>query len=61
MGTCRTLGFYFLLQGLFVLVELGLHVARWPRPLAHLWVVVIMLGTSPIFVGPLLWAITGHP
>ena len=55
------MGFYFLLQGLFVLVELGLHVARWPRPLAHLWVVVIMLGTSPIFVGPLLWAITGHP
>jgi len=45
---------YFLLQGLLVLAELGLHVDRWPRAAAHVWVVAVMLLTAPLFIEPFL-------
>jgi hypothetical protein len=52
-------GLYFLVQGGVVVIERAIHVARWSTPLAHAWVALVMLGTSPLFVGPLLRVVTG--
>jgi hypothetical protein len=47
-------GAYFLVQGALVGLEIKLGVARWSRPLAHAWVVLVMLATSPLFVEPIV-------
>ena len=45
---------FFLIQGIFVLCELPMGVARWRPVLAHTWAVVAILGCSPLFIEPLL-------
>jgi hypothetical protein len=45
---------FFLIQGMFVLCELRMGVARWQPALAHAWTVVAVLGCSPLFIEPLL-------
>ncbi len=45
---------YFVVQGLAVAAESRLGVARWPRAWRRTWTVVIMVGTSPLFVEPCL-------
>jgi hypothetical protein len=45
---------YFVVQGLVVVAEARLGIARWPRALRHVWTIVIMLATSPLFVVPCL-------
>jgi hypothetical protein len=49
-----SMGGFFLLQGLFMLVERRLAVARWKRPWQHTWTVACVLGTSPLFTEPML-------
>ena len=49
---------FFFSQGLIILVERRLEVARWPRPLAHAWTVSMLLGTSPLFAEPMLRVIS---
>jgi hypothetical protein len=53
-------GSYFLVQGTFVLFELTMGVARWPTPLARVWVVAVMVGTSPMIVEPMLRTLEGR-
>jgi hypothetical protein len=45
---------FFVLQGIVVLFESRLSLARWPIPLQHAWAVVAVLGPSPLFVEPML-------
>jgi len=45
---------YFVVQGLVVVVETRLGMARWPRVLRHMWTIGLMLATSPLFVVPCL-------
>lgn len=45
---------YFALQALLIAIERTLELATWPRPLAHIWVILAMLAPSPLFVEPLL-------
>ncbi|MEJ7732509.1 MAG: hypothetical protein WKG00_25300 [Polyangiaceae bacterium] len=45
---------YFVVQGAVVAAEAPLGVARWPRALRRAWTLVIMVGTSPLFVEPCL-------
>jgi hypothetical protein len=45
---------FFLIQGVFVLFELRVGVARWQHGLARIWTVVVVLGCSPLFVEPIL-------
>ncbi|MBI2373192.1 MAG: hypothetical protein HYV07_04270 [Deltaproteobacteria bacterium] len=45
---------YFLLQGAIVLLERRLGVASWSPVAAHLWTLTLMVGTSPLFVEPML-------
>jgi hypothetical protein len=45
---------YFVVQGLVVVAEPRLGMAKWPRPLRHFWTIVIMFATSPLFVAPCL-------
>jgi hypothetical protein len=47
-------GAYFFVQAGLVLVERALGVSRWPVALAHAWVVVVMLASSPLMVEPML-------
>lgn len=54
-------GSYFLVQAALVLVEAAMGVPRWRRPLAHTWVAVVMLGTSPLMVVPMLWLMGAAP
>jgi hypothetical protein len=53
-GAAGLWGMYFVVQGVLVLMELALRVRQWPRPLAHGWVAVTMLTTSPLMVLPAL-------
>lgn len=50
---------FFLSQCVLVFVERVLRVGRWPAPLAHGWVVVTLLATSPLFVEPVLRVMYG--
>jgi hypothetical protein len=45
---------YFVVQGLVVVAEARLGIARWPRAARRVWTIVIMLATSPLFVVPCL-------
>jgi Membrane bound O-acyl transferase family len=47
-------GLYFVIQGLFALLEGPLKVARWPRLFAHAWTITIMVVTSPLMCEPFL-------
>jgi hypothetical protein len=50
---------FFLLQGVFVVLELWIGVARWQPVLAHTWTVVAVLGCSPLFIEPFLQILVG--
>lgn len=45
---------FFLVQGVFALVETKLSVTSWSRPWQHTWTVAVLLGSSPLFVEPML-------
>lgn len=45
---------FFILQGLFVLVEMRMGIARWSRPARRLWTITLMVASSPLFVEPAL-------
>ncbi len=45
---------YFLVQGVVVIAETRLGIARWPRVLRRSWTIAIMVATSPLFVEPCL-------
>jgi hypothetical protein len=47
-------GLFFVVQAGVVLLERALGVARWPRPLAHAFVLGTMFASSPLMVGPFL-------
>ena len=48
------MGAFFVVQGLLLLVERRLPVGTWPRPLARAWTFAMLLGPSPLFIGPAL-------
>lgn len=45
---------FFLLQAPIVMLEAKWRVSRWPAPAARAWTLLWLLGTSPLFVDPLL-------
>ena len=45
---------FFGVQAIVVVVETRLSLRAWPRPLARLWTFALVLGPSPLFVGPVL-------
>jgi hypothetical protein len=49
-----TMLIFFLIQGVFVLCELRMGVARWRLALAHAWTIIAVLGCSPLFIEPFL-------
>ncbi|EAU62001.1 conserved hypothetical protein [Stigmatella aurantiaca DW4/3-1] len=48
------MGAFFLLQLPWLGLERVLAVRRWPAPLAHLWTVSLLGGSSPLFIEPIL-------
>lgn len=52
---------FFLLQGLFVMLEVRLGASRWPRFVRRVWTVALMLATAPLFVEPALRVVLGLP
>jgi len=50
---------YFVVQGVAVALETRLGVARWPRACRRAWTLVIVVGTSPLFVEPCLRVVLG--
>ena len=51
---------FFLVQGIFVIIEGRLGVSRWSRPARRVWTVTIMVTSSPLFVEPAL-RVLGYP
>jgi hypothetical protein len=49
---------FFVVQGVFALVEGPLRVASWPPWAGHTWTLTAMIATSPLFVEPLLRVIS---
>ncbi|HWH70145.1 MAG TPA: MBOAT family protein [Candidatus Sulfotelmatobacter sp.] len=49
-----SVGAFFCLQGVFILVEDRLQVRAWRVPLARVWTLTILLATSPLFIYPFL-------
>ncbi len=45
---------FFLEQGVLVVIEAKLGVARWRRPVRRVWTIAIMVASSPLFVEPAL-------
>lgn len=45
---------FFVVQGIFVIVETRVGVTRWLRPARRAWTVTIMIASSPLFVEPAL-------
>lgn len=45
---------FFVIQGVFIVIERKLRVARWSGLTARAWTVACVLGTSPLFVEPML-------
>lgn len=43
---------FFLIQGVFVLIEGWLSIHTWPVALARAWTIGIILGFSPLFIDP---------
>jgi hypothetical protein len=54
LGPALTMGSYFVVQGVGVILESRLPVHRWPSPLARAWTIAWVVGPSWLFVGPLL-------
>jgi Membrane bound O-acyl transferase family len=51
---------FFLIQGVFVLFELLVGVARWQPAFARAWTVIAVLGCSPLFIEPILRILLGE-
>jgi hypothetical protein len=51
------MGSFFVVQGVLVLVELRLGVARWSAPAGRAWTIGWLLLTSPLFVEPIVRAL----
>lgn len=49
-----SMGLYFLIQGLLLVIEGPLGVARWREPLGRVWMLACTLLPSPLFVEPIL-------
>jgi hypothetical protein len=45
---------FFVLQGAAALIETKLSVRNWSRLAQHAWTVTAILGTSPLFLEPML-------
>jgi hypothetical protein len=45
---------FFLIQGVFVLLEDRLRIQTWPVALARTWTIGIILASSPLFIDPAL-------
>ncbi len=45
---------FFMIQGGFIIGERALHIDRWRAPVAHAWTIVLMVGSSPLFVEPVI-------
>jgi hypothetical protein len=45
---------YFLLQGVIIVLEFLLGMARWGATAAHAWTILWMVGSSPLFTEPFL-------
>lgn len=45
---------FFLVQGIFLIVEIRLGVSRWARPVRRVWTATLMVASSPLFVEPAL-------
>lgn len=45
---------FFVAQAIFVILEAVLGASRWPRPARRTWTIVLMVGSSPLFVEPAL-------
>jgi len=50
---------FFLLQGVFLLVERRLRLASRPGPLPRVWTIVALVGSSPLFIEPALRVFPG--
>lgn len=48
------MGLFFVVQGGFALIETKLAITKWSRPWQHVWTVSVLLGSSPLFVEPML-------
>lgn len=51
---------FFLIQAPIVMLEAKLRVSRWPSLAARAWTLLWLLGTSPLFVDPLLQGLGSH-
>jgi hypothetical protein len=58
-GMALAMVVFFLIQGVCVLLELWMGVARWHPICAHAWTVIVVLGCSPLFIEPLLRILYG--
>lgn len=52
MWPAFTTTLFFTLQGAVVLAENRLRIQNWPAPVARTWTVIMILGTSPLFIDP---------
>jgi hypothetical protein len=50
---------YFTVQGVVVVAETRVGIAKWPRAWRRSWTITIMLATSPLFVVPCLRVVIG--
>lgn len=50
---------FFMAQGLIIIVERKLQVAKWRRPFAHVWTKTLLILTSPLFIEPILRVFPG--
>ncbi|MDP2307931.1 MAG: membrane bound O-acyl transferase family-domain-containing protein [Pseudomonadota bacterium] len=60
-GWALCMGGFFLIHGALCTVERALGVSRWPRALAHVWVLTALLATMPLFIEPLLLLLGFRP
>jgi hypothetical protein len=51
---------FFVVQAVFVMLEVRFGVARWSRPARRVWTVTLMVASSPLFVEPAL-RVLGYP
>ena len=54
LRAAASVSLFFCLQAPVVMLEAKLGVSRWPSPVARAWTLAWLLGTSPLFVEPLL-------
>ena len=51
---------FFVVQGMFVIIEGRVGVPRWSRSARRVWTATIMVGSSPLFVEPALRVLGCH-